>query len=190
MKKLGLLAVLLLFVSIGFSQETEKMEGITGEGKTKDGHKVGKWKYTCDATGKEVGRESYDGKGLLDGFCTMSDCEGNVLYEYNYDSGRKMGKQKEYYPFAKHLRKEWSMVKSPKECGKDKKDGTEPEYYKEWYESGKLMIEWVGKPCGERIITKYRPTNGTEWIIKYDIHGKYKFGPRDQERAINNEDLR
>lgn len=188
MKKIRLLAMFVLFGGIAMAQPGE---GISGEGKMKDGHKVGKWTYTCDETGKEVGIEKYDGDGQLHGYVTWKDCNGNVLKEYNYEHGKKMGEQKEYYDFAHRLKREWSIIPRPKECQETKadKDAADIEWYRSYYESGKLMVEWEGDPCGERKITKHRETGGVHWIIEYDDNGQYKYGPREEERAINTEEL-
>ena len=183
---------LFLFMLIASSTIAQPTEGVTGEGKTKDGKKVGKWIYTCDVTGKEVGTEKYDGDGLLDGYATWYDCDGNILAEYNYEHGKKLGDQKEYYPFNRKVKREWSMIERPKKCQKTKadKEATDIEWYKSYYESGKLEVEWEGEPCGQRTITKHRETGGTHWTIEYDREGNYKFGPRDEERKINSEEIR
>ena len=187
MRKIGLVAIFALLASISFTQEA--MDGITGEGKMKDGHKVGKWNYTCESTGKEIGKESYDGDGLKHGYQTWHDCEGNILSEYNYEHGKRMGTQKEYYNHDRRLKREWSMIERPKKCRETKadKDATDIEWYNSFYENGKPEIVWQGDPCGERKITKFRSTNGTEWILEYDDEGNYKFGPRDQERKIKSD---
>ena len=180
---------MLLFCAALFAQNRD---GISGEGKMKDGHKVGKWTYTCDSTGVQIGEEKYDGDGLLDGYVTWSDCNGNLLSEYKYEHGKKMGEQKEYFPYGRRVKREWSIISRPKECRKSKadKDATDIDWYKSYYESGKLMVEWEGEPCGERKITKHRETGGVHWIIEYDIDGNYKHGPRAEERKIDNDSIK
>lgn len=190
MRKTILLVVFTLLTVVSYAQADK--EGVTGSGKMKDGHKIGQWIYTCESTGKEVGKESFDGNGLLNGYQTWYDCEGNILSEYNYEHGKKMGTQKEYFNHDRILKREWSMMERPKECRKTKadKDETDIEWYNSFYENGKPEIVWEGNPCGARKITKFRSTNGTEWILEYDDEGNYKFGPRNEERKINSNDIR
>lgn len=189
MKKIYSLVILLITASVTMAQPGE---GISGEGKTKDGHKVGKWIYTCDATGKEVGEEKYDGDGLLDGYATWYDCDGNLLKEYNYEHGKKIGTQKEFYPFDRKIKREWSMMERPKRCQKIEahKGLTDIEWYTSYYKNGKPMVEWKGDPCGQRKIIKYNETGGTLWVVEYDVDGRWKHGPRTEEKMINNDSLR
>lgn len=190
--KMKNLSVGIVLIVVSASVWAQPGEGISGEGKMKDDHKVGKWSYTCDATGKLAGEEEYDGDGLLNGYVTWYDCDGNLLKEYNYKHGKKIGKQKEFYPVGRHVKREWSMMERPKQCQKSKadKDATDIDWYKSYYENGKLEVEWNGHPCGERKITKHRETGGIYWIIEYDIDGNYKHGPKAEEQKINNDSLR
>ena len=189
MKGIGLLTGMIMMASFIFGQD---MVGVKGIGKMKDGHKVGKWSYICELTSVEVGKENYDGDGLKDGYQTWQDCDGNLLSEYNYEHGKKIGVQKEYYPHDRRLKREWSMMELPKKCRKTDadKEATAIDYYHSFYESGKREVVWEGNPCGERSIIKYREASGTHWTIEYDIDGNYKHGPREEERAIDSEELR
>ena len=185
--------MLIMFFGLLFNGIAQDMTGITGEGKTKDGKKVGKWVYTCDATGEEIGEERYDGDGMKHGYQTWKNCEGILLYEYNYDHGVKLGVQKEYFEISgKQLKREWSMVERSKKCSKQMNDDftTDPEWYKEYYKNGRIKIELKGLPCEEKTVTKYRTSNGTEWIITYDDRGQWVSGPRIEEAIFNNQDIR
>ena len=189
MKVIGFFVGLLMITANVVAQEGP---GVRGEGKMKDGHKVGKWSYICELTSIEIGIENYDGDGLKHGYQTWQDCDGNLLSEYNYEHGKKLGIQKEYYPHDRRLKREWSMMEMPKKCRKTDadKEATSIEYYKSYYESGKKEVVWEGNPCGERTIIKYRESGGTHWTIEYDIDGNYKIGPREEERRIDSEEIR
>ena len=188
MKKLTILTIFLSLLGVSFAQD---LNGITGEGKTKDGVKVGKWTYVCDSTGKEVGVERYDGDGKLHGYQTWYSCDGYRISEYNYEHGVKMGTQKDYYEYGNRLKREWSLIEQPKKCKNaygDKGKAT-IESYKEYFSNGKVMIEMKGDPCGKRMITKNRPSGGQEWTIRYDDQGQWIDGPRIQEQEIFSQDL-
>lgn len=182
MKKSGITLVLCFAALVSFAQSTE---GISAEGKSEAGKKIGKWVYTCDATGKVVGKESYNGEGELDGYVEWYTCDGKRVHEYNYSNGIKMGEQKEYHADGK-LKREWTITEMPKDCQKSKEDKGKRivESYLSYYENGLKEIEMEGDPCGRHKITKFRSTNGTEWIIEYDDDNNYKFGPKEQERAL------
>lgn len=182
----------MVFLGLILSVSAQDMKGITGDGKMKDGKKVGKWVYTCDSTGAKVGTENYDGDGQLHGYQTWSNCDGYKISEYNYEHGIKMGKQKDYFEYGNRVKREWNVIERSKKCKKinGEKEDTDIEWYKEYSHNRKLIIELEGDPCGKRTITKYRESGGQEWHIRYDDNGQWIDGPRHQEREIFGPDLR
>jgi antitoxin component YwqK of YwqJK toxin-antitoxin module len=191
MISMRLIAASIFYFLISTLSIAQSENGITGEGKMKDGHKVGKWVYTCDETGEEIGKESYDGDGKLHGYSEWFNCEGKRKAEYNYDHGKLLGKQKEYHADGK-LKVEWVVIDMPKKCQRSKEDKNKRiiESFYSYYENGQKEIVWEGDPCGRYTVTKYRSTNGTEWEIKFDDNNQYQFGPRVKQLELIEEFVR